>query len=150
MISFIDNSTGSPTSWLWDFGDGTTSTEQNPTHVYGAIGGYTVTLTVENAAGNNTTSKYGYVLVDVGSGTDLNELIQHISHASATSGDAPFKVTFHDDRGNGYLNTWNFGDGSQQDCVPDEQHEFPRCRTYVSGAWTIYCDIISAMGCWNI
>jgi uncharacterized membrane protein len=39
-ISFIDTSTGLPTTWLWDFGDGNTSTDQNPTHVYSAIGGY--------------------------------------------------------------------------------------------------------------
>lgn len=46
--SFTDNSTGA-TSWFWDFGDGNTSTQQNPTHTYAATGNYTVTLTINNA-----------------------------------------------------------------------------------------------------
>lgn len=46
-VKFTDHSTGSPKKWRWDFGDGTTSTEQNPRdHVYGGIGRYTVTLEV--------------------------------------------------------------------------------------------------------
>lgn len=48
-ITFTDNSTAGSvniTSWLWDFGDETNSTEQNPEHNYTAIGSYTVTLTV--------------------------------------------------------------------------------------------------------
>ena len=93
VISFFDNSTGSPTSWLWDFGDGNISTEQNPTHVYGAMGGYTVNLTVKNAVGSNTTSKYGYALIDLG---DEPAGPSYFS-SSATSGDAPFKVTFHEE-----------------------------------------------------
>jgi PKD repeat protein len=107
--------------------------------VYGAVGGYSVTLTVENCAGKSTTSKYGYVLVDVGSGTDFEKADPAYFSSSATSGDAPFKVTFHDDRGNGYLNTWNFGDGSQQDCVPDEQMNFQDVEhTYlVPGQYTV-------------
>ena len=39
---------GSITSWLWDLGDGTTSTEQNPAHTYDLPGSYLVTLTVED------------------------------------------------------------------------------------------------------
>ena len=54
-IKFTDKSTGSPTSWLWSFGDGTTSTEQNPTHTYAKDGNYTVTLTVTSI---NGTDKY--------------------------------------------------------------------------------------------
>ena len=50
LVSFFDTSTGSPTAWLWNFGDGTTSTAQNPAHTYGH-GNFTVTLTVYNAAG---------------------------------------------------------------------------------------------------
>ena len=49
VVSFQDTSTttaGSITSWAWDFGDGATSSQANPTHTYGAPGTYTVTLTV--------------------------------------------------------------------------------------------------------
>ncbi len=52
-ISFIDLSTGSPTSWTWSFGDGTTSSVQNPTHTYAVAGVYDVTLTI---FGNNCQS----------------------------------------------------------------------------------------------
>ncbi|WP_304022339.1 PKD domain-containing protein [Methanospirillum hungatei] len=45
-VNFTDHSTGTPKKWRWDFGDGTLSTVQNPTHVYGGIGRYTVTLEV--------------------------------------------------------------------------------------------------------
>lgn len=54
---FTDLSTNSPTSWLWDFGDGSTSTSQNPTHTYNAGGYYTVTLTATNPAGNDVETK---------------------------------------------------------------------------------------------
>jgi PGF-pre-PGF domain-containing protein len=113
VVSFIDTSTGSPASWLWDFGDGRTSTLQNPTHVYGEMGGYTVTLTVKNAAGSSTISKEGYVPVGVG----IAASSAHFS-ADKTSGSAPFTVTFHDDDGNGpsgvgpIWREWHFGDGT--------------------------------------
>lgn len=64
-VSFTDCSTGSPASWFWDFGDGETSTAQNPTHTYVKAGSYTVKLTVSNSAGSNTISKSGYVLTIV-------------------------------------------------------------------------------------
>lgn len=56
--TFHDNSSNIPTSWSWDFGDGNTSTEQNPTHKYADAGTYTVILTVTNANGvTNTTTQ---------------------------------------------------------------------------------------------
>jgi len=45
-VAFSDASIGVPTSWLWTFGDGSTSTEQHPQHTYAEIGNYTVTLTI--------------------------------------------------------------------------------------------------------
>lgn len=45
-IQFTDTSTGSPDGWLWDFGDGTTSTEQNPEHTYSESGDFVVKLIV--------------------------------------------------------------------------------------------------------
>ncbi|PAV03283.1 chitobiase/beta-hexosaminidase C-terminal domain-containing protein [Methanobacterium bryantii] len=63
-VSFTDNSTNIPTSWNWSFGDGATSTEQNPTHTYSKSGKYTVTLTVTNADGvQDTTSKTIYIVL---------------------------------------------------------------------------------------
>jgi hypothetical protein len=53
VTQFRDASLGSPTSWLWDFGDGQTSTQQNPTHAFGAPGEFNVTLTVVNASGSS-------------------------------------------------------------------------------------------------
>ncbi|MCP3962092.1 MAG: PKD domain-containing protein [bacterium] len=53
---FLDASTGSPTAWSWDFGDGATSAEINPSHVYDASGTYTVSLTVTRDATIDTLS----------------------------------------------------------------------------------------------
>ncbi|SCG84728.1 PKD domain-containing protein [Methanobacterium congolense] len=65
-VQFTDSSIGTPTSWLWDFGDGVTSTEQNPTHTYTKPGNYTVTLTTSNAAGSSTqTTKITVLKSDV-------------------------------------------------------------------------------------
>ena len=56
-IQFRDKSLNIPTSWQWNFGDGATSTEQNPAHTYAATGTYSVTLTVTNAAGTNAITR---------------------------------------------------------------------------------------------
>ena len=55
-IQFTDASQNIPTAWLWTFGDGTTSTQQNPRHCYATPGTYNVTLRATNAAGNNTSA----------------------------------------------------------------------------------------------
>jgi PKD repeat protein len=62
-VTFTDASTNTPTSWAWTFGDGGTSTAQNPTHSYTAAGTYTVVLVATNAAGSNTKTRTGYVVV---------------------------------------------------------------------------------------
>jgi len=59
--SFLDGSGGGPNWWLWDFGDGNTSTSQLPTHTYANYGVYTVTLTVSNDGGL-TTDSYSRVI----------------------------------------------------------------------------------------
>ncbi len=61
--NFYDLSTGSPTSWLWDFGDNNTSTLRNPTHTYSAPGKYSITLTSTNAGGSNTLTRTDYIVV---------------------------------------------------------------------------------------
>lgn len=63
-VSFTDNSSFSPTSWFWDFGDGVTSSDENPSHTYTDNGTYTVTLTVENEAGEDVAVETSYIVVD--------------------------------------------------------------------------------------
>lgn len=54
VVNFTDLSSNSPSSWLWSFGDGVTSTLQNPSHVYLTDGTYTVTLIVTSCLGSDT------------------------------------------------------------------------------------------------
>lgn len=62
-VQFIDTSTGSATAWKWDFGDGKSSAHENPKHTYSKPGKYTVSLTVENAAGTDTETRSEYIVV---------------------------------------------------------------------------------------
>ncbi len=62
-VNFTDNSTGVPTSWSWDFGDGQTSSQQNPSHTYANNGTYNVKLIAQNSIGSNTVTKNGIVTV---------------------------------------------------------------------------------------
>lgn len=60
-VAFTDKSTGAPTSRNWNFGDGTSSTEKNPTHTYSKAGTYTATLKATNEAGGDTETKINYI-----------------------------------------------------------------------------------------
>lgn len=60
-IQFTDLSTFIPQQWFWDFGDGTTSTFQNPVHQYSQAGVYTVKLVVVNTLGSDTSSQVNYI-----------------------------------------------------------------------------------------
>ncbi len=106
-VAFIDKSTGVHTSWKWNFGDGTYSKEKNPVHKYTKAGNYTVSLTVSNAAGNNTATKSNFIAV-----TALKAPVANFS-AYPTSGKAPMKVSFIDKSTGVHTSwKWNFGDNS--------------------------------------
>jgi PKD repeat protein len=62
-VDFTDNSQNPVTSWSWDFGDGGTSTEQNPYHTYTSNGKYTVSLTVIGPGGTDAMQKVDYINV---------------------------------------------------------------------------------------
>lgn len=63
-VQFTNSSTGGAVIWAWDFGDGQTSAEQNPSHVYNAAGTFTVTLQVFNSVqGSDVETKTGYITV---------------------------------------------------------------------------------------
>ncbi len=103
-VTFTDTSSGPPTSWAWTFGDGGTSTSQNPTYAYTTPGIYTATLIASNALGWSTNSLVITALVPppVASFTP-----------SSTSGVAPFGVTFTDTSSGSVTGwAWAFGDGN--------------------------------------
>jgi PKD repeat protein len=62
-VQFTDKSKYKPIQWEWNFGDGTTSTEQNPSHVYKTPGKYTVTLVAKNAGGSDSDTIKNYIVV---------------------------------------------------------------------------------------
>jgi len=62
-VQFTDQSTGEITSWFWEFGDGETSTEQNPSHTYNSTGYFTVSLTVTGLGGSDIETKENYIHV---------------------------------------------------------------------------------------
>jgi PKD repeat protein len=70
-VSFTDRSSGLISNWSWNFGDGTSSSIRNPTHVYAMPGTYSVSLTVSSAGGSDTEVKPAYIRADH-AGADLN------------------------------------------------------------------------------
>ncbi len=67
QVTFKSTSINVVTSYSWDFGDGTTSTEQNPTHTYTASGIYTISLTATNDHGSDTNTKSNFINIEIAS-----------------------------------------------------------------------------------
>jgi C1A family cysteine protease len=64
-IQFIDSSFNAPTSWHWDFGDGTTSVLESPLHTYNANGTYSVNLKATNTFGNDSVTKSSFITINM-------------------------------------------------------------------------------------
>jgi len=124
-VSFTDQSSNA-TSWSWDFGDGGTSTAQNPSHEYTAAGTYTVTQTVSNSCGSDQMVRTDYITVTT---PTCDPPVADFS-GSPTSGDYPLTVTFTD------LSTysptswsWDFGDGGTS-TTQNPSHTYTSEGTY--------------------
>jgi PKD repeat protein len=90
-LNFTNSSTGSITGYSWAFGDGGTSTAQNPVHVYAAAGTYTVSLTVVGPGGSNTKSRANYITVSSSATSTATATTVSSSPPSSLSGTS---VTF--------------------------------------------------------
>ena len=107
-VQFTDKSTGTPTMWSWDFGDGTTGgMVANPSHTYSVPGTYTVKLTASSQTGGSSSKvKEGYITVSQTGGIVADFV------GTPTSGSAPLTVQFTDkSTGNPTMWSWDFGDG---------------------------------------
>jgi PKD repeat protein len=106
-VAFTNTTTGQVTTWVWDFGDGTTSTAQNPTHVYGAAGTYKPVLTATGPGGSMSKTAATAISVVVPAAPVVS------FGASPGSGAAPLTVAFNNTT-TGQVTSWawNFGDGT--------------------------------------
>ena len=102
-VYFTDSSQNA-VAWLWSFGDGTTSTLQNPSHIYGNPGSFNINLTITTPGGCNTT-------LSVNNGVHFTGLG---ANASAICNDTvpPFHVLFYANATNATQYFWDFGDGT--------------------------------------
>jgi PKD repeat protein len=122
-VSFTDHSTGNISDYLWDFGDGNTSTEQNPSHFYSEAGKYTVSLTVSGDGGSDTETKTNYITV-------TNSIPVAAFACNKTSGHAPLEIDFIDNSTGNILSwLWNFGDGSTS-TIQNPSHSYFEAGTY--------------------
>jgi PKD repeat protein len=116
--SFTDTSSGSITSRSWDFGDGGTSSNRNPTHDYAAEGTYTVTLTVTDSAGL-TSSRSRNVTVSGGPPPTPDKPSARFTVSG--SGDT---YTFTATGANVDTWTWSYSDGGSDSGNPSATHTF--------------------------
>lgn len=117
-VKFTDISLNDPTEWEWNFGDGHTSYQRNPIHVYEEVGSFNVSLIATNSAGSDTIVKGVYVQVS-GPGLVANFT------ADVRSGMEPFTVHFIDTSYGpvtGY--EWDFGDGSPHTLIRNPIHVY--------------------------
>jgi len=138
QVNFKDESTGNPTSWRWDLGNNTISTERNPSTSYLNPGRYKVTLIVSNASGSAT--KDLFITVHASPTIDFT--------ASTLSGCYPLKVTFNDNSlpGDGTIASrrWDFGDGN----TTGEKTETSAEHTYLNpGNYKVSLQVTNSFGC---
>ncbi|MBC7946933.1 MAG: PKD domain-containing protein [Chitinophagaceae bacterium] len=138
VVNFQDLSTGSPSSWSWDFGNGNTSVLQNPTATYFIPGNYTVRLTVTNASGSNTLTRTQYLTV--------YDIPTVNFSADDVNGCFPHRVQFTDLSTGGTGNTnvswqWDFGNGVTSTL------QNPSANYTTAGNFTVTLKVTNDKGC---
>ncbi len=137
-VQFQDNSTGSPTSWFWDFGNGITSSAQNPLVTYTTGGNYSVRLIVRNAIGQDFKQKASYITVFAT--PRVNFII-----SSGDSGCVALQTVFKDTTN--FFNApvknwqWDFGDGNASN-QQNPTHTFS-----AEGKYNVTLTVRTTQGC---
>lgn len=141
VIQFTDLSVtnnGVITSWLWNFGDGTTSALQNPTHAYATAGIYNVTLDVTTSTGCTNT---GTVTIQI-----FDPPTSQFDFTIPCEGQPTLFTDLSTDN-NGTIDTWSwdFGDGS-----PIETTQHPSHLYVVAGNYDVTLTVTSSNGCSSV
>lgn len=135
-VQFSDNSSDA-VSWLWDFGDGTTSVIPNPIHVYVSDSAHSVSLITTGALGCSDTLVMN-ALIQITSDT-LN-----IALSDTVTGCLPFAVDFSNNIIGSNSWFWDFGDGTTS-ALPNPTHTY-----YTPGIHTVTLTTQSANGCYLV
>jgi hypothetical protein len=117
-IEFTDTSINSPTEWKWNFGDGNTSNDVNPIHIYATAGKFIANLTVSNAGGTDTASKTITVTEPVLGSPEASFT------ATPRTGRVPLTVKFTDKSSNATSLMWDFGDKSAISTESNPSHTY--------------------------
>ena len=133
----FNNTSANGKSFSWNFGDGSTSTLENPVHTYSKSGSYTVTLTIKNASGCfGTVIKENFVKISGPKITSINNLPFKGCVPSAVK---PVAVITNNLSASSYL--WNFGDGTTStDSVPTHTYTTP-------GNYNVKLTVTTTEGC---
>lgn len=135
-IDFEDDSSPGTNQWSWNFGDGTTSSSQNPSHTFNTEGTYTVTLTATNSA-NGCTDTYSEEI-------EVFPLPTPSFDFEPGSGCAPLEVDFTNTSNGDGTFEWDFGDGGTQ------SGENPSNHTYTDdGDYSVTLTQTDGNGCSN-
>ncbi len=139
-VTFTDLSTagsGTISNWLWNFGDGVTSTLQNPVHTYTASGNYTVSLNVTNSFGcTKNFPQPNYISISSG-------VTAAFTNTAPSSCAAPQTINFQNQStGTGVLSyQWSYGDGNTATGVaPSHTYTAP-------GSYTVQLIVTNLTGC---
>ena len=139
-VTFKDQSTAGTDTishWQWDFGDGLSSSEQNPSHTYTTAGNYNVTLRVINSNGCLTTlSKTQYIQISAGVMANFTNSVPKVCSA-------PVVINFQNQSsGTGALSyEWLFGDGTSSS-MENPSHTYTAAGTY-----TLQLIVTNITGC---
>ena len=132
---FTDNSTGSPSTWTWTFGDGSTSTLQNPTHPYVTSGAYNVTLIVNTAAGCADTMNQNIIV--------YSQPIASFTSNTVCWGDTTSFVNTSTTTDGTIVGTWwDFGDGTNS-----IQYNPDHVITTPASTFNVTMAIVTSFGC---
>jgi len=137
VAQFTDLSTGNPTSWQWDLGNGVTSNLQNPSTTYINPGTYTVSLTVTNAGGSNTKTVTNYITVKAS--PDVNFIGD--SSVSCPPKSVPFTNLTVPNAGGTTTYLWDFGDGGTSTLAS------PTHLYTTSGNFNVTLLVTNSLGC---
>jgi gliding motility-associated-like protein len=142
LVTFTDQSTGNPSSWKWDLGNGTVSTQRNPSTNYLTPGLYTIKLVVANASGVDSLIKTSYINV-------IQPPQAAFSTSTSSVGCFPLRVQFVDNSvatSGGPITKWewDFGDGTTS-TAQNPYHVY-----YNTGNYNVALKVTNSSGCFTL